>query len=170
MKKNAFWIAVAVATLLRWGAAAAGGAEVSPSTETPPTPVVLAPQRSVPVPNYAKDSGQLALFKAINTLREQLGVGMEAKDWLGLSRHGEQPRRQLVAELHRGHRPARTLPELRKRGLAHEGAALSAIEVGTLTVKLAPVFADDRNADQLAVQKIGELGIDEVADFPKAAR
>jgi hypothetical protein len=35
---------------------------------------------SVPVPNYAKGSGQLALFKAINTLREQLGVGMLIQD------------------------------------------------------------------------------------------
>ncbi|QYY33739.1 CAP domain-containing protein (plasmid) [Cupriavidus pinatubonensis] len=73
-------MAMPVATLLWCGAAAAGGSEISTGAQTPLTPVILPPQMSVPEPTYARGSGQLAIFKAVNALREQLGVGLLAQD------------------------------------------------------------------------------------------
>lgn len=82
MKKKAFYVAALAATVLWCGAAVASTtvSEDPPTSQTPSVPVALAPQVSVAEPTYAAGSGQLALFKAINTLRQQLGVGLLTQD------------------------------------------------------------------------------------------
>lgn len=82
MKKNAFCVAAFAATLV-WSGAAAASTPVSESpspSQTLPEPAALAPRMSVAPPTYADGSGQYALFKAINALRQKLGVGLLAQD------------------------------------------------------------------------------------------
>lgn len=82
MKKKAFNLVALAAAVLWSGAAAASatGSENPSPSQTPPAPVALALQTSVAEPTYATGSGQLALFKAINALREHLGVGLLGQD------------------------------------------------------------------------------------------
>lgn len=77
MKKRLIHIAAFAAAL----SGCSGGGETGGSTPPVPlTPTALAPQASVPDPTYAAGSGQLALFKALNAMRQQLGVGLLAQD------------------------------------------------------------------------------------------
>ncbi|WP_432263465.1 CAP domain-containing protein [Cupriavidus sp. TMH.W2] len=84
MKKKSFYLAALAATVV-WCGAAAGSVTVtvidapSPS-QTPSAPAGLTPRMSVAEPTYAVGSGQLALFKAINALRQHLGVGLLTQD------------------------------------------------------------------------------------------
>ena len=82
MKNKAlYWAALVVAAMCADAAAAAASISEAPMpSHTPSAPAVLGPLMSVAEPTYARGSGHLALFKAINGLRAQLGVGLLTQD------------------------------------------------------------------------------------------
>ncbi|PLQ00298.1 CAP domain-containing protein [Cupriavidus pauculus] len=85
MKNKAlYWAAFVVAAVWADAAGAAAGISEAPTPSHPPSaPAVLGPLMSVAEPTYARGSGHLTLYKAINGLRAQLGVGLLAQDaWL----------------------------------------------------------------------------------------
>ncbi|WP_454744108.1 CAP domain-containing protein [Cupriavidus necator] len=81
MNKNTICSAVLATTVFWSGVAAGAAADVPlPSPQTPEAFAFRAPQASVPEPTYAVGSGRLALFRAVNALRQKLGVGLLAQD------------------------------------------------------------------------------------------
>ncbi|TXI80934.1 MAG: CAP domain-containing protein, partial [Cupriavidus sp.] len=82
MKKKAFCVAAFAATVA-WRGAVAASAPASESplpSQTLTEPAAIAPRLSVAAPTYADGSGHHALFKAINGLRQKLGVGLLEQD------------------------------------------------------------------------------------------
>ncbi|WP_042882848.1 CAP domain-containing protein [Cupriavidus necator] len=81
MNKNTICSAVLATTVFWSGVAAGAAADVPlPAAQTPEAFAFRAPQASVPEPTYAVGSGHLALFRAVNALRQKLGVGLLAQD------------------------------------------------------------------------------------------
>lgn len=108
------------------------------------------------IPN---ERGVPALWYAVQDVNEQIPVPMEI--------HAERPSPKLLKPLvkrsveacSRKH-PLRILAKLRDDRLANKCAAGLVVKVGPLRIEFAPVVRDQRDADQVAVDEIGEFGVD----------